>query len=104
MGIPSRLLRHEVTVEAYQGDGGRGPLYGAPQTVRCYLEQKARVARGPDGREVTSTSQLYCDLGPVVTTESRVTLPDGRRPAVLQVAVFDTKGLVSTDHLEIYLQ
>lgn len=104
MAIPPQLMTHTVTIEAYLGDGGRGPLYGDPQTVRCYLEQKTRVARAPDGRQVTSTSQVFCNLGPDVTTEARVTLADGRRPAVLQVARFDTKGLVSADHLEIYLQ
>lgn len=104
MPIPPQLMMHTVTIEAYEGDGGRGPLYGVPQQVPCYLEQKTRVARAPDGREVTSTSQVFCDLGPSVTTESRVTLADGRRPAVLQVARFDTKSLVGVDHLEIYLQ
>ncbi|MGW5352205.1 hypothetical protein ACWERV_17050 [Streptomyces sp. NPDC004031] len=104
MAIPPVLLRDTVTVEAYLGDGARGPLYGAPQQVPCYLERKTRVARAPDGREVTSSSQVFCDLGPTVTTESRVTLPDGTRPAVLQVAEYDTHGLVQVDHLEIYLQ
>lgn len=104
MPIPTQLLRHTVTVEAYEGDGGRGPIYGAPQTVPCYLEHKTRLARTSDGRQVTSTSQVFCDLGPKVTTEARVTLPDGTRPAVLQIAEFDTKGLTSLDHLEIYLQ
>lgn len=104
MALPGMLLRHTVTVEPYLGDGGRGPLYGAPQSVPCYLEHKTRVARASDGREVTSTSQVFCDLGPAVTTESRVTLPDGRRPLVLQVAEFNTGGLVAVDHLEIYLQ
>jgi hypothetical protein len=104
MPVPPQLLRHTVTVEAYLGDGARGPLYGAPQTVPCYLEHKTRVARAPDGRQVTSTSQVFCDLGPTVTTESRVTLPDGTRPTVLQVSEYDTQGLVPIDHLEIYLQ
>lgn len=104
MPIPPQLLRHTVTVEAYLGDGARGPLYADPQTVPCYLEHKTRLARAPDGRQVTSSSQVYCDLGPTVTTQSRVTLPDGTRPTVLQVSEYDTKGLVPADHLEIYLQ
>lgn len=104
MPIPPALLRHTVTVEAYLGDGGRGPLYGAAQSVPCYLEQKTRMTRAPDGRQVTSSSQVYCDLGPAVTTQSRVTLPDGRTPAVLQVASYDTKGLVGVDHMEIWLE
>lgn len=104
MAIPPTLLRQTITIEPYTGDGARGPLYGAPVTVRCYLEQKTRVVRAPDGRQVTSTSRLFCDRGPVVTTESRVTLPGGRQPRVLQVADLDTQGLVQIDHLEISLE
>lgn len=102
--IPAGLMRQTVTVEAYEGDGGRGPVYGAPKTVACYLEHKTKVARTSDGRQVTSTSQVFCDRGPIVTTESRVTLPDGRTPLVVEVKDYDTKGLVAIDHLEIYLQ
>jgi hypothetical protein len=104
MAIPAMLLRQQVTVEEYLGDGLHGPLYGDPQTVPCYIEAKTRVARAPDGREVTSTTQVFCDLGPAITTESRVTLPGGRTPRVLQVSEFDTGGLVPIDHMEVYLQ
>lgn len=104
MPLPAMLLRQQVIVEPYLGDTGRGPVYGPAQTVPCYVEAKTRVARAPDGREVTSTTQVFCDLGPTITTESRVTLPGGRTPLVLQVATFDTGGLVAVDHQEIYLQ
>lgn len=104
MAIPSNLLMHQITLEPYLGDAARGPLYGPKQTVRCYLEQKTRVVRGPDGREVTSTSRVFCDRGPQVTTESRITLAGGRQPKVLQVGDFDTGGLVPVDHLEISLE
>lgn len=104
MAIPANLLMHPITVEAYLGDAGRGPLYGPPVPVLCYLEQKTKVVRGPDGREVTSSTRVFCNRGPTFTTESRVTLADGRQPKVLQVADLNTRGLVPVDHLEISLE
>lgn len=104
MPLPAQALRHEVTVEAYLGDGGRGPLYAAPVVVRCFLEQKTRMARTPDGRQVTSTASVYCNPGVVVTTEARITLPDGRTPTVIQVDINDTRGLVRGDHIAIRLE
>jgi hypothetical protein len=102
--IPGFLLRHEVAVERYEGDSAVGPLYGAPVTVRCFLEEKTRLVRAPDGREVTSSSTFYCRLDAVdAPPESRVTLPDGRQTTVIDQARHDGGGLPTPDHLEVQL-
>lgn len=104
MLIPTFLLRHEVTVEPYLGDSGYGPQYGDPVSVRCFLEEKTRLVRAPDGREVTSSSTAYCRLDAVdAPPESRVTLPGGRQTTVIDQARHDGGGLPTPDHLEVSL-
>lgn len=104
MLIPGFLLRHEVTVEPYEGASAVGPLYGAPVVVPCFLEEKTRLVRAPDGREVTSSSTVYCRLDTVTAPpESRVTLPGGRQTTVIDQARHDGGGLPTPDHLEVSL-
>lgn len=104
MLIPGHLLRHTVTVEAYEGDGAAGPLYGAPVTVRCFLEQQNRRVRNKEGREVVSSSTFYCRLDEVTAPpESKVTLPDDRETTVIVQLPHDGGGLPTPDHLEVQL-
>ncbi|MFE9645316.1 hypothetical protein ACFYO0_14605 [Streptomyces sp. NPDC006365] len=104
MVIPGYLLRHEVVVEPYEGDSAYGPVYAAPVTVRCFLEEKNRLVRDKDGREVTSSSTFRCRLGAVdAPPDSRVTLPGGRQTTVISQARHDGGGLPTPDHLEVSL-
>lgn len=101
--IPTAALLHTVTVEPYQGQGGRGAVYGAAVAVRGYLEAKSDLVRTADGTETVASTTFYCDRGPVIPPESRVTLPDGSRTRVLALATFDDGGLTGLDHLEVSL-
>jgi hypothetical protein len=103
--MPGFLLRHEVTVEPYEGDSANGPLYGAPVTVRCFLEEKGRMVRGREGGLVLSAATFYCRLDaiPDAPPESLVTLPDGRQSEVIVRARHDGGGLPTPDHLEVSL-
>ncbi|MFE6487978.1 hypothetical protein ACFVGN_34290 [Streptomyces sp. NPDC057757] len=107
--MPGFLLRHEVTVEPYEGDGAAGQLFGSPVVVRCFLEQKNRRVRDRQGRQVVSSSTFYCRLldpdgNPVVAPpESKVTLPDGRETTVIDEVPHDGGGLPTYDHLEVQL-
>lgn len=104
MKLPGLWLRHTVTVEAYLGDNGYGPQFGDAVSVRCFLEEKTRLVRAPDGREVTSSSTFYCRLDAVdAPPESRVTLPDDRQTTVIDQARHDGGGLPLPDHLEVSL-
>lgn len=102
--IPGFLLRHRITVEAYEGSGAYGPVYADAVTVRAFLDAKTRLVRSPDGDEVTSTSTAYCRLATVCPAKSRVTLPDGRATVVIAALERDGGGLPTPDHLEVQLQ
>lgn len=103
--IPGFLLRHQVTIEPYDGSSAYGPLYGAPVTVRCFLDEQTRLVRAADGHDVTSNATLYCRLDAVTAPpESRVTLPDGTQRTVVAALRRDGGGLPTPDHLELQLQ
>lgn len=98
------MQRHEVTVEAYQGDGAYGPVYAAPATVRCFVDDKRRLVRTAEGDEAVSETTLYVgDLTADIPPESRVTV-NGRTTTVLTVSRLDGAGLPTPDHLEVALQ
>lgn len=102
--IPGWLLRHRITVEPYRGASSKGPIYGPPQTVRCFVDEQTRTVRSPGGEEVTSSSTAYAAPGTVVPALSRVTLPSGRVTTVIAVLNRDAGGLPTPDHVEIQLQ
>jgi len=102
--LPAFWLQHQVTVEPYEGNSGHGPVFGAPVTVRCWLEKTTRMVRAADGNEVTSSAQFYCRLDALdAKPESRVTLPSGRVTTVLTVARRDAGRLPLPEHLEVSL-
>jgi hypothetical protein len=101
--IPRWLLRQQVTVEPWLGEGPDGPRYGAAEVLACYVENKARVLRAPDGTQTVSTATVYARLGPTVPAQSRVTLPGGRVATVMGPWPADGGGLPTPDHLELLL-
>ncbi|SNR44141.1 hypothetical protein SAMN06265360_10625 [Haloechinothrix alba] len=103
MGIPAWLLRHEITVEPYEGSGANGPIYGDARTVRCFLDEGRTAVRNSEGREVTAEAVAYCPLDAGIGTEDRVTAL-GRESRVLTVKRRDGGGLPTPDHLEVALQ
>lgn len=102
--MPGFLLQHEVTVKPYEGDSANGPVYGAPVTVPCFLEKKARLVRAPDGRQVLSGATFWCRLDAVsAPPESQVTLDDGRETTVIQQIPLNAGGLPAPENLEVQL-
>ncbi|MDX3065396.1 hypothetical protein PV518_25005 [Streptomyces sp. ND04-05B] len=106
MKLPGFLLRHEVTVEAKEGEGPYGPTYAAPVTVRCFVEQKTRLVRNAEGDEVVSSSTVFCQLDALAQPppKSRVTLADGTKTKVIAAHRNDGAGLPTPDHFEIQLE
>lgn len=102
--IPRRYFIHEISVEAYDGESSTGSLYGAPTTVKCFLDEQTRAVRTPGGEQVTSTSTAYADLETTAPALSRVTLPGGRTTTVIQAKRRDGKSLGTPNHLEIQLE
>lgn len=101
--IPGFLLRHTVAVEPFVGNSSKGPLYGSPAAVRCFVLEKTRMVRAPDGEEVTSSTTVYARLETVCPAKSRVTLPSGRTSTVIEAVRQDGGGLPTPDHLEVRL-
>ncbi|MFC9680006.1 hypothetical protein [Streptomyces sp. NPDC056948] len=104
MRIPRYLMRHQITVEPYLGDTSKGPKYGPPVVVRCFVDEQTRAVRNPGGEEVTSTTTAYADPGTQAPALSRVTLPSGRTTTVIQLKDRDGGGLPTPDHVEIQLE
>ncbi|MEH0428845.1 hypothetical protein QBB34_21420 [Streptomyces stelliscabiei] len=102
--IPARFLIHEITVEPYAGESSNGPVYRAPATVKCLLDEQTRAVRTPGGEQVTSTSTAYAGLDTNAPPLSRVTLPGGRVTKVIQAKRRDGKKLGTPNHLEIQLE
>ncbi|GGR71168.1 MULTISPECIES: hypothetical protein [Streptomyces] len=102
--IPGWLLRHRIRVEPYRGTSSKGPVYGPPQDVRCFLDEQTRTVRSPGGDEVTSSSTAYAAPGTTVPPQSRVTLPSGRVTRVITLLNRDGGGLPTPDHVEIQLE
>lgn len=101
--IPAGLLQHEITVEAWLGEGPDGPRFAAPVIVRCFLDAATRTVRASDGTQTTSSSTAYAPLDTVAPALSRVTLPDGRQTTVIAALRRDGGAFPVPSHLEIQL-
>lgn len=101
--IPGFLLQHAVTLEALLGQGPYGPRFDEADTVRCFLDEKRRLVRNREGREVTSEATFYARPDVTCPVGSRVTLPSGRITEVLAVAVRDPGTLPAPGHIEVSL-
>lgn len=104
MKLPKLWLRHQVTVEPYQGSSANGPVYDTPVTVRCFLEESSELAKTSEGEQRISTARYFARLDTIqAPPQSRVTLPDGRQAAVIDSIRHDGGGLPTPDHLEVRL-
>lgn len=98
-----------LSVEAYAGSGGYGPVYAAPADLApCVVEEVTRLVRAQtqdaDGQEVTSSTTVYGPFGAVAPPGSRITLPSGRVTRVLAVSRLDAHGLPLPEHTELALE
>lgn len=81
------MLRQEVTVEPFTGEGAHGAVYGPP------VVEKARVQEGGDydegqaeRQQTTSTTTVYLRFEAACPERSRVTLPSGTVGTVVAVS------------------
>lgn len=89
------LMVEEVVLEPATGlDKFNNFIYGDPVTVRCKIVRMNVRALERDGRELTSTVQVFlADPDMTVTANDRMTLPDGSRPAIVDVrSAYDESG------------
>ena len=72
-----------VTIEAYEGTGGNGKVYGPPTAVQCQIDDTVRLVRNTSAVEVVSSTTLLTPSGTVAPPQSKVTLPGGRKATVI---------------------
>ena len=102
--IPKGMLQHRITIEPYLGESANGPRYGPPvANVRAFVDEQTKRVAGPNGTQVTSSSQVYCLLSTVAPPLSRVTLADGTVTAVINALRRDGGSFNTPDHLELQL-
>lgn len=83
----TRLMHDTVTLELRMGvDKFNNFLFGSPFTAQCKISKDNRRVLDAEGRETTSTVQIiFADPTIGITVDSRLTLPDGTKPAILEV-------------------
>lgn len=102
--VPKFLLRHRVTVEAYQGPSSIGDVYASGEVVRCLWDESTQQVTTPGGEVVTSTSNYIALPAHQPPLNSRVTLPDGRTTKVIKVGRIDGAGLPVPSNTQVFLQ
>lgn len=94
------LLNQSATVEAYQGTGAYGPVYGEPVEVGCRVDWSREMVRDSDGNEVVASARLYILPDDQFPTGSRVTV-DGYTTSAVTVA--PRRGRHEVNHVEVTL-
>lgn len=89
------LMPDTVTVEPFAGRDGYGaPSYGAPVQYRARVVYRPNLVHAPDGKEVVARGTVWLATSDAVSTEDRLTLPDGSTPRVVAVERYtDASGV-----------
>ncbi|WP_431928521.1 hypothetical protein [Nonomuraea jabiensis] len=98
--LPDWLLRHEASIEPFEGDGAYGPIYGAAVTVKCLVDDERRLVRDAQGAETVSDTTIFFPPGTRCPEGSRVTV-NGRVTTVIASYARDGGGLPTPDHVEV---
>ena len=98
-----------IQVEAYEGAGAYGDVYGSPTDVGpCVVDDtNRRIAvqtQDAEGTEAVSSTTVLCPPGTMAPPGSRVTLPNGRTARVLATSNLDAHGLPLPEHVELALE
>lgn len=105
MRVRQSLLKDQVTVSTYTGEGAYGPVVAAPVTVWCNIDETRRLVRDANGDEavaeatltlhprarIVGAGQSTVDPAAVFTPESPVTIR-GRTTRVLAVKAHTIRG------------
>jgi hypothetical protein len=80
------LLTQTVTVEPFnvrKGDGS--PVFGSPVTYQARVVNSVRSFYHDGQVDLVNWASIYLNYTPSITSEDRVTLPDGTQPIVQSV-------------------
>lgn len=85
--LPSWSTPHTVSIRAYEGTGGGGPVFADPVDASAFAEDEQKVVLDGSGAEVVSTSVVYVNLDVTAPPGSLVTvwpdLPHARQARVV---------------------
>lgn len=70
--LPSRWTPHTVRVTPFLGEGGNGPIWGAPVEVPAFVEDVAEVVVDRSGTEVVSGTKVTLNFDDAPAEQSRV--------------------------------
>lgn len=104
------LMTQTVTLStfvSYNSYGG-GNVYGTAKTYAARVERETKLVKGPQGREVVSTTTVYVGTtstsGVIPTgfgSNGKIVLPTGDSPAILAVDIFPDEASV-VHHAVVY--
>jgi len=81
------LLNQLITIEPASGMDAYGQSsYGTGVSVHARVEGRNRVVVDAQGNNAVSSTTIYVDGLTVVSTASRITLPNGTTPLILAIA------------------
>lgn len=108
MKIPGAFLRHTVEVEAYKGEGAKGPTWDRPRRVRCWipiLDTGARLeADARTDGEAETIIRTRLEVAVLFEPGSRVRLPNGRLTTVVDLKRADDRGMGAMQHLQVVVE
>ena len=105
MDLAPLFFTMTASVEPYLGAGPSGDLYGAPVTIKGFLDDGLVLREQTErGEELVSRTKFYTALGNVgsLPNQSRVTV-DGTVAQVTAVRRRDASGFGGPSHLEVDL-
>ncbi len=97
------LMPHRPLIAARTGQSVEGaPVFGADVEYVGLIEQKAKMVRDTQGREVVSTTQVYLATTDAIKPDARMTLPGftPAQPPIINVARFSDED--GPSHVEVY--
>jgi hypothetical protein len=81
-----QLLKQTVQIAPYVSRNFNNEFtYGTNVSVASRIENDTKVIKNVDGRDVVSSCQIYVDGSTIVNVNSRVTLPDGGTPRIINI-------------------
>ena len=100
--IPHHHLRSKIVIEDFLGNGARGPVFGAPRTVRASVQPMPKILITDVGEEQTADVMvLIRPEDAPVSLESKVTWQNG---SYRVVQVFPMPDDFRPTHWEIMLR
>lgn len=108
--VPDGFLVHKATVQTYGGSGAYGDLYATPFTFPCLIDERRRLVRSLDGKEVISEATLIAKMAHLdrCTPKSVITLHTERESStawrqttIINASLRDDGGMGAWQHLEI---